>query len=110
MEDHNLCHADNHSKPLGFALLAADTSGMKTLYTNGHRIDAPGSSLSGFEVVRYDGEQVSRKWSILGAKHAFTAQEDGRNVDYLVEIGTRWLGFTATCRIIRDGEVLFSDC
>ena len=79
---------------------------MKTLITNGHRIDAPGSSLSGIEVVLYDGEPVSRKWSILGATHAFKAEENGREVGYCVEIGTRWLGFTATCRIMRDGEIV----
>jgi len=82
---------------------------MKTLNYNGHTIEAPGSTLSGMERVRYNGELVSSKWSILGAEHTFEAVEDGSQVEYLVSIGTRWHGFGATCMIYRNDELLFSD-
>ena len=83
---------------------------MKTLIHNGHRIDAPGSSLTGIEEVRYNGELMSSKWSILGANHEFDAVENGEAVQYKVAIGTKWHGFRATCKIFRNGELLFSDC
>lgn len=83
---------------------------MKTLIYNGHRIDAPGSTLTGLEVIKYDGNVVSTKRSILGATHRFEAREEGDLAAYEVRIGTRWLGFTATCTILRNGELLFTDC
>ena len=83
---------------------------MKTLVYDGHRIDAPGSTLTGLEIVRYDGNVVSKKRSILGAKHSFEEQEGGETAHYEVCIGTRWLGFTATCSIYRNDELLFTDC
>ena len=86
----------------------ADTNGMKTLIYNGQRIDAPGSTFTGLEQIRYNGEVVSSKRSILGASHEFEAIEDGTPVTYLIQIGTRWSGM-ATCRMYRNGELLFSD-
>ena len=83
---------------------------MKTIIHNGHKIEAPGSTLTGLEEIRYDGKIVSSKRSILGAKHSFIVEEDGDSVQYEVRIGTRWIGFTATCTILRDGELLFTDC
>ena len=83
---------------------------MKTIIYNGHRIDAPGSTLTGLEEVRYNGEIVSSKRSILGAAHTFEVEEDGQTVTYDVQIGTRWPFLTATCTIRRDGELLFTDC
>lgn len=83
---------------------------MKTIIQNGHRIDAPGSTITGLEVIRYDGEIVSTKRSILGATHSFERTEDGEEAYYLVKIGTRWHGFGATCTIYRNQELLFTDC
>lgn len=83
---------------------------MKTIIHDGHRIEAPGSTLTGLEEIRYDGTIVSSKRSILGARHKFEVEEGGKMVQYEIKIGTRWLGFTATCTIHRDGELLFTDC
>lgn len=82
---------------------------MKTLFHNGHRIDAPCSSWSGIENVRYDGELVSSKYSMLGADHTFSVQEDGQDAEYQVSIGTKWKTLRATCTIYRNGEMLFTD-
>ena len=82
---------------------------MKTIYHNGHQIDAPGSSITGLEQVRYDGAIVSSKRSILGATHEFEATEDEQTVSYKVVIGTKWTGL-ASCTVFRNGELLFSDC
>ena len=73
-------------------------------------IEAPGSTLTGLEEIRYDGEVVSSKRSILGAKHSFIVDEGGESIEYEVHIGTRWIGFMATCTILRAGELLFTDC
>ena len=81
---------------------------MKTLIYNGHRIEAPGSTLTGLEQIRYNGDIVSSKRSILGTDHQFDATEEGVPVQYEVRIGTRWTGM-ATCRIYRNGELLYSD-
>ena len=81
---------------------------MKTLIHNGHRIDAPGSTLTGLEQVRYDGDIVSSKRSVLGTTHNFDVIEEGEPVAYRVEIGTKRSG-TASCRIFRNDELLFSD-
>jgi len=90
--------------------LLADPLIMKTIIHNGHRIEAPGSTLTGIEKIRYDGEIVSTKRSVLGATHTFQANEGGEIVEYEVIIGTRWLFLTATCTIRREGELLFTDC
>jgi hypothetical protein len=82
---------------------------MKTIIHNGNRIDAPGSTITGIEAVRYNGEIVSSQRSIFGAKHDFEVEEDGQRVHYEVHIGTRWTGF-ATCKVFRNGELLFADC
>lgn len=81
---------------------------MKTLTVNGHSLDVPGSTLLGKEEIRYDGSIVSSKRSVLGAKHEFVVHEDGQQVQYVVQIGTRWNG-SACCSIEREGVVLFSD-
>ncbi len=88
----------------------ADLPIVKTIIYNGHQIDAPGSTLTGIEEVRYDGNIVSSKRSILGATHVFVVVEEGETVQYEVQIGTRWHGFSATCTIFRAGELLFTDC
>jgi hypothetical protein len=86
----------------------ADICCMKTIMYNGNRIDAPGSTLTGVEAIRYNGEIVSSRWSVLGAKHDFEVEEKGEAVRYEVRIGTRWTGF-ATCTVLRNGEMLYSD-
>ena len=97
---------------LGFTLYvkSADPFYMKTIIHDGHRIEAPGSTLTGKEIVRYDGAIVSSKRSILGATHTFEVDEKGEPVQYEIAIGTRWHGFSATCTILRNGELLFTDC
>ncbi len=81
---------------------------MKTIMYNGNRIDAPGSTIGGLEAIRYNGEIVSSKRSILGMTHNFEVEEEGALVRYEVRIGTRWTGF-ATCTVHRNGELLFTD-
>ncbi len=82
---------------------------MKTILYKGNRIDAPGSSLTGLEEVRYNGEVVSSERSVLGATHEFEVEESGERVTYRVKIGTKWTGF-ATCTVHRNEELLFTDC
>jgi len=82
---------------------------MRTVVHDGHRIEIPGMSLSAKEEVRYDGEVVSSKRSLTGATHVFAVKENGEEVQYEVEIGTRWHGFSAWCTVRRNGRVIFSD-
>ena len=53
-----------------------------------HAIEIRSSVWSGLETVSYDGGEVSRKRSFLAiTRHAFTANEDGQPVSYVVKNG-----------------------
>lgn len=82
---------------------------MRTVIHNGHTIEIPGMTLTGREDVRYDGELVSSKHSILGTRHEFEVEEDGAPVTYEVRLGMRWHGLTGWASLKRDGELLFTD-
>ena len=82
---------------------------MRTVIHNGHTIEIPGMTVTGREDVRYDGEIVSSKHSILGARHEFEVEENGQAVTYEVKLGMRWHGLTGWAFLKRDGELLFTD-
>ena len=82
---------------------------MKTVFHQGHKIEVPGMSLMGREKVLYDGREVSSKVSMTGATHVFRVIENGEEVQYEVEIGTRWHGFTSWATIRRNGVLIYSD-
>ncbi len=82
---------------------------MRTVIHNGHTIEIPGMNVTGREDVRYNGEIVSSKHSILGARHEFEVEEDGQNVQYEVKLGMRWHGLTGWAHLKRNGELLFTD-
>lgn len=82
---------------------------MRTVVHNGHTIEIPGMTATGREDVRYNGELVSSKYSILGARHEFEVQEDGAAVSYEVKLGMRWHGLTGWAYLKRNGELLFTD-
>lgn len=82
---------------------------MKTITYNGHKIEVSGLHPLGKEQIIYDGKIVSSKHSMFGATHVFRVNEDGEDVQYDVEIGTRWHGFAAWCTVRRKGEIIFSD-
>jgi hypothetical protein len=82
---------------------------MKTIVYNGHQIQLPGASLTGKEEVKYDGKVVSSKHTVFGGTHVFRVKEDGEDVDYEVEIGTRWHGFSQWYVVRRNGKVIYTD-
>jgi len=82
---------------------------MRTVIHNGHTIQIPGMTITGREDVRYNGELVSSKHSILGAYHEFEVEEDGESVTYEVKLGMRWHGCAGWAWLKRDGELLFTD-
>jgi len=82
---------------------------MKTIVYNGHQIQLPGMSLTGKEEIKYDGRVVSSKRTIVGGTHIFKVKENGEDVDYEVELGTRWHGFTSWCVVRRNGKVIYTD-
>ncbi len=79
---------------------------MKTIINNGHKIEVKSF---GTEKIVYDGEIVSKRISMFGATHVFAVKEDNNDVQYEVEIGTRWhlLGFHCTVRC--NGKIIFTD-
>ncbi|MGB0650476.1 MAG: hypothetical protein ACPG3U_09100 [Rhodothermales bacterium] len=82
---------------------------MRTVIHNGHTIRIPGMTPTGMENVTYDGDVVSSKRSILGAKHTFEVEEDGRRVTYEVKLGMRWHGLSGWAYLKREGQLLFTD-
>ena len=82
---------------------------MRTIVYNGHQIQLPGMSLTGKEEVKYDGEVVSKKHTAFGGTHIFRVKEGGEDVDYEVEIGTRWHGLSQWYVVRRNGIVIHTD-
>ena len=82
---------------------------MRTVIHNDHTIRIPGMTVTGIENVFYNGEVVSSKRSILGARHEFEVEEDGQPVTYEVKLGMRWHGLTGWAYLKRDGKLLFTD-
>lgn len=66
-------------------------------------------TFTGKEKVWYDGELVSSKFSVTGATHLFSVIEDGKEIQYEVEIGLRWHSFSAWVTVRRNGIVIFTD-
>jgi hypothetical protein len=82
---------------------------LKTIMYSGHKIQTPGMSLTGKEEVKYDDRIVSSKYSMLGATHIFSVQEDDENIQYEIELGTRWHGLGMWTIVRRNGVVIYSD-
>lgn len=73
---------------------------------NGHTIEVVTTGW-GPEYVLYDGEEVSRKTTIMGAVHIFNKVEDGSNVQYEVDIRAGLL--SAFVAVRREGRVIFTN-
>lgn len=82
---------------------------MKTINYDNHIIEIPGMRFSTTEEIKYDGKVVSSKQSMTGATHIFKVFEDGVGVNFEVEIGTNWHGFSSWCTVRRNGIIIFTD-
>ena len=82
---------------------------MKTITYDGHKIEVSGMSLTAMEEVLYDGATVSKKRSVTGSTHIFNVKENEEEIQYEVEIGTKWHGFSAWTTVRRNGKIIFSD-
>ena len=78
---------------------------MKTITHNNHTIEISNNGLTGKEVVKL----MSEKRSMMGTVHTFRVEEESQSVQYEVEIGTRWHGFSSWTTVRRSGEIIFSD-
>lgn len=56
-----------------------------TLFYEGNKIEVHNNIL-GKETIFYNDQMVSKKFSLLGAKHLFEVTEDGQVVNYEVAI------------------------
>ena len=63
------------------------------------------NSFSGEETIKYNGEVVSEKKSLLGENHPFTREENGEVVQYEVRIGIKNLGRISVA-IYRNNKVV----
>lgn len=82
---------------------------MRTIVYNEHQIQLPGYSFTGKEEVKYDGRVVSSKHTMFGGTHVFKVKEDGEDVDYEVDIGTRWHGLSVWYIVRRNGRIIYTD-
>ena len=79
---------------------------MKTIVYNSHKIEIQGWFK---ERVFYNGTEVSSKVSVLGSTHVFRVSEDGEDIQYDVQLGTRWHGCSWWCEVRRQGIVIYTD-
>ncbi|MFC6997973.1 hypothetical protein [Rufibacter roseus] len=63
------------------------------------------NSLSGLETIKYNGEIVSEKKSLLGENHAFEREENGEMVKYEVRVSIKRLARVGI-DIYRNNKVL----
>jgi len=82
---------------------------MKTVISGNHAIEISDISLTAKEVIRYDGQLVSSKHSMTGSTHVFSATEDNEDVQYEIQLGMRWHGFSAYAVVRRNGKIIFTD-
>jgi hypothetical protein len=82
---------------------------MKTVMSLGHKIEIPGMHPFGKEEIKYDSSVVSSKHSVTGATHVFSVHEGNEDVEYEIEIGTRWHGLTSWAIVRRNGKVIYTD-
>ena len=76
---------------------------------NGHSIEIKKNQLTGKETVCYDGKEVSSKFSIGGATHVFSIDEENQSIQYEVEINLRWHGLSGSTTVRRNGQIIFTD-
>jgi len=65
------------------------------VFAGDNEISVHNNFWNGVETVRYNGEEVSSKFSWFGATHRFSVEEDGQIVDYDVEVGFTLNGVSA---------------
>jgi len=77
---------------------------MKTIVYNAHQIQITNGLK---EQVKYDGTVVWSGHTWAGGTHVFRVKEDGEDVDYEVEQGTRFFFVWTVVR--RNGRVIYTD-
>jgi len=82
---------------------------MKTVMCGEHKIEIKDMSLTTKEVIRYDGKVVSSTHSMTGSTHIFSVREGADDVQYDVELGLRWHGFSGWAVVRRNGKVIYTD-
>ena len=81
---------------------------VKTITYDGHKIEVS-ISIFAKEEIKYDGKVMSSKYSVTGSTHIFNVIENDDNIQYEVESGIRWHGFSLWNTVRRNGMVIFSD-
>ncbi len=82
---------------------------MITINANGHVIQVQTWSLTGKEVVWYDGRVVAQGRSIGGSTYSFQVVEEGKTCIYEVEMGLRWHGCSFWAKVRRNGVLIYSN-
>lgn len=80
----------------------------KVIQIAGHNIGISANN-TGTEVIRYDGAEVSRKLSIMGATHVFTVSEAGSPVAFEVTLTMAWHGMSYTLVVKKNGIIVCSE-
>lgn len=53
------------------------------------RIEIENSVFTGYETIKYNGELVSKRWSLFGSVHQFNVVENGDQVNYEIRIAIK---------------------
>lgn len=80
----------------------------KVIQIEGQNIGISGGS-TGTEVIRHNGVEVSRKFSLMGGTHVFTVNENGAPAIYEVSLKSAWHGMSYTASIKKNGNVVHTE-
>lgn len=74
-----------------------------SIFSHGNEI-AIRNNLLGQEIILYNGNELSRKFSVFGRTHAFDVHEEHEPVEYVIKLGYNAWGLSVN--VWRNGEPL----
>lgn len=67
------------------------------------------NTLTGKEIIKYNGREISTKRTAMGGIHLFQATENNEAANYEVELKTRWHTMGYYVNVRRNGILIFSN-
>lgn len=82
---------------------------MKTILTNGHKIELTVDLKTDIETVFYDGKEISSKNTTKGGLHIFEVIENSETIHYEIEFGSHDSRKELWSTVRRNGIIIFTD-
>ena len=81
---------------------------MKLIKVDGNNIEVLNNGI-GQETIKYNGEEVSKKFSLMGATHIFTVNEGGAAALYEAKLTNSWHGMSVSIQVKKNGNTVYSE-